>query len=178
VDLSAFDGQERDEQARRLAREELEQRFDLSRGPLLRIKLLYLEHQEYVLLLTMHHIVSDGWSMGILIRELSELYKAYDRGEQSQLAELAIQYTDFSQWQREWLTGETLRRQTDFWKNSLDGVTALELPTDYPRGGRLISPSSGSDRRVEEIEPAAGRDNLHELYDGVSSIAGKVRGPG
>ena len=110
------------------------QPFDLSRGPLLRAKLIRVGADDHVLLLTMHHIVSDGWSMGILYRELSALYRAFLRGEPSPVAELPIQYVDFAVWQREWLKGPELDRQLAYWKKQLDGIPALlNLPTDRPR---------------------------------------------
>src|SRR4029079_18080610 len=88
----------------------------------------------HVLLLTMHHIVSDGWSMGILTREVVALYEAYLEGEESPLAELEIQYADYAVWQREWLQGEVLERQLGYWKEQLAGAPpVLELPIDYPR---------------------------------------------
>ena len=117
----------------RMAREEAETGFDLSRGPLLRVKVLKLGEEEHVLLFTMHHIVSDGWSMGILIREVGALYRAYSAGEESPLAELPIQYADFAVWQREWLQGEVLERELEYWRKQLAGMEDLELPTDHPR---------------------------------------------
>jgi amino acid adenylation domain-containing protein/FkbH-like protein len=125
---------ERDAEARRVATEESQQPFDLSTGPLLRATVLRLSDQEHVLLCTMHHIISDGWSMGVLIRELTTLYEAYSHSEPSRLPELNIQYADYAHWQREWLQGEVLERQLSYWKQQLAGAPAvLELPADYPR---------------------------------------------
>ena len=115
------------------SREEAETGFDLSRGPLLRVKVLKLEEEEHVVLFTMHHIVSDGWSMGILIREVGALYQAYSAGEESPLEELPIQYADFAVWQREWLQGEALEAELEYWRKQLEGMEDLELPTDHPR---------------------------------------------
>ena len=130
LDLST----EGEREARRLATEESQRPFDLSAGPLLRASVLRLSEQEHVLLCTMHHIISDGWSMGVLIRELTTLYEAYAKGEESPLTELSIQYADYAHWQREWLQGEVLEQQLSYWKQQLAGVPAvLELPTDYPR---------------------------------------------
>src|SRR5262249_51827463 len=81
----------------------------------------------------LHHIVSDGWSMGVLIRELGALYRAYSAGESSPLEELPIQYADFAVWQRDWLKGEALERELEYWRRQLAGMEDLELPTDYPR---------------------------------------------
>src|SRR5579859_1189525 len=113
--------------------EEAERLFDLARGPLLRALLLRLGEQRHVLLLTMHHIVSDGWSMGVLVRELSALYEAYCEGAESPLEELEIQYADFAAWQRSWLEGEELERQLGYWRRTLEGLEELALPLDHPR---------------------------------------------
>src|SRR5215212_12052957 len=108
IDLSELPQAEREAEAGRLAQEEGRQPFDLERGPLLRMTLLRLGEEEHVLLLTMHHIVSDGWSMGMLQRELATLYDAFSASKPSPLAELPIQYADFAVWQRKWLRGEVL----------------------------------------------------------------------
>jgi hypothetical protein len=114
--------------------QESERPFDLARGPLLRASLLRLGSEEHVLLLTMHHIVSDGWSMGVLLRELTALYHAFSQGQPSLLLPLALQYADYAAWQRGWLTGAVLQEQLTYWKQQLTGApTALELPTDRPR---------------------------------------------
>ncbi|MEQ4503545.1 amino acid adenylation domain-containing protein, partial [Pseudomonas sp.] len=108
--------------------------FDLARGPLFRAGLLRLGAEEHVLVLSMHHIVSDGWSMGVLISELSALYAAYCQGEASPLPEPELQYADYAVWQRGWLQGEVLERQLDHWRQTLSGLPdSLELPTDRPR---------------------------------------------
>src|SRR5262249_23745566 len=134
IDLSGLDGEKRENEARRLANEEGKRPFDLARGPLVRSALLRLSETDHVLLLTMHHIVSDGWSMGILSRELKSLYEAYHAGKPSQLPELPIQYADFAVWQREWLQGEVLEKQLAYWRERLGGdLPRLELPTDKPR---------------------------------------------
>src|SRR6266403_269243 len=133
VDLSGLLPAHWDEAARRLVQEEGQRPFDLSRGPLLRITLLKLTSQSYVMLLTMHHIITDGWSMTILHREIHALYSAYCKGEPSPLAELAIQYADFAVWQREQLSSPELKTELDYWRKQLAGITTLELPTDRPR---------------------------------------------
>ena len=127
------DPAERERAAHRLAEAEAQVPFDLSRGPLLRVSMLRLEEEEHIVLLTMHHIVSDGWSLGILIRELTTLYEAFVDDRDSPLSELPIQYADFATWQRERLSGEILEAQLQFWKKRLAGISALELPTDRPR---------------------------------------------
>jgi hypothetical protein len=143
IDMSGKEEEEREREVGRMMREEARTGFDLSRGPLLRLKVLKLKEEEYVMLYTMHHIVSDGWSMGILIREVGTLYEAYSRmmergeGEESPLAELPIQYGDFAVWQRNWLQGEVLEGQLSYWKRQLGGeLPTLNLPTDRPRQAR------------------------------------------
>lgn len=110
------------------------QAFNLEKDPLLRVTLLRLEPESHLLILTMHHIIMDGWSMGIFLKELESLYQAFTAGEPSPLPELTIQYADFAVWQRQWLTGEVLEKQLNYWKQQLaDAPPLLELPTDYPR---------------------------------------------
>ncbi len=116
-----------------LVQEEASLPFDLQAGPLVRAQLLKLGEAEYVLLFTMHHIISDGWSMGVLMREVGALYDAYARGEESPLEELPVQYADYAVWQREWLQGEALERQVEYWRRQLADAPVLELPTDWPR---------------------------------------------
>jgi amino acid adenylation domain-containing protein len=133
-DLSGLDGAEREAALRRRAGEEARRAFDLAAGPLFRAALLRLGTEEHVLLLSMHHVVSDGWSMGVLHRELSALYAAYRQGEASPLPELGVQYADYAVWQREQLAGEALERQLSYWRERLAGAPELlELPTDHPR---------------------------------------------
>jgi len=134
LDLSHLDPQEREQEARRLARQEAEEPFDLAHGPLLRCHLLQVAQQEdQVLLLSMHHIISDGWSGGILERELISLYTAFSQGQAPSLPSLPIQYADFALWQRSWLQGDVLEQQLTYWKQHLTGITPLELPIDHPR---------------------------------------------
>ncbi|HEY7770517.1 condensation domain-containing protein, partial [Longimicrobium sp.] len=122
---------------RRLAAEEAGALFDLEHGPLIRGRLLRLPGDEHVLLLTMHHIVSDGWSMEVLTRELGTLYAAFRRGDPDPLPALPVQYADYAAWQRKWVAGEVLREQAEYWKTTLAGVPELlELPVDRPRPAR------------------------------------------
>jgi amino acid adenylation domain-containing protein len=108
--------------------------FDLNTGPLFKAKLLQLQEQKYVLLINIHHIISDGWSMGVFVRELQQAYTAFARGQTPNLAPLPIQYSDYANWQRYWLQGQVLENQIDYWKHQLkDASPLLELPTDYPR---------------------------------------------
>lgn len=121
--------------------------FSLSEGPLFYVKLLVLGEQDFVLLINMHHIVSDGWSNGILMRELGQLYDAYSHGRSSPLPDLRVQYSDFSYWQRQWLNGEELERQVSYWRSALAGVEVLGLPTNHPR-----TPDSGFAGNVLSFE--------------------------
>lgn len=125
--------QKREAEAMRLAREEAQQPFNLKQAPLLRGKLLRLGACDHVLLFTMHHIVSDGWSAGVLIEEVTVLYRAFSAGNPSPLPELPIQYADYSVWQQEWLEGGVLEEQLAYWRQQLAGVSMLQLPTDRPR---------------------------------------------
>ncbi|HEX2207374.1 MAG TPA: non-ribosomal peptide synthase/polyketide synthase [Longimicrobium sp.] len=133
-DLSALDAGARDAEVRRRATQEGLRPFDLAAGPLFRAGLLRLAGDDHVLLLAMHHVVSDAWSMGVLYRELSALYEAYRNGEESALPPLPVQYADFAVWQREQLRGEALERELAWWRERLAGAPALlELPADHPR---------------------------------------------
>ncbi|HVS00465.1 MAG TPA: amino acid adenylation domain-containing protein, partial [Thermoanaerobaculia bacterium] len=134
VDLSELPESRRETLASALAGEEASRPFDLARGPLLRGLLLRLGGDDHVAALTMHHIVSDGWSMGILVREVTALYAAFTEGRPSPLPELPVQYADFAAWQRSWLHGEALESEIAFWRRQLAGLPPrLELPTDRPR---------------------------------------------
>ena len=134
IDLSALVGGALEAEVERLARAEAGCPFDLSVGPLLRVQLLRLSEEEHVVLLTLHHIISDGWSMGILIKEVAALYSAYNSDSPSPLSELAIQYADYAVWQREWLQGEVLEEQLQYWRAQLTGAPPLlALATDHPR---------------------------------------------
>ncbi|HEX8246534.1 MAG TPA: condensation domain-containing protein, partial [Longimicrobium sp.] len=114
--------------------EEARAPFDLRRGPLVRGRLIRLADDDHVLLITMHHIVSDGWSTGVLFGELSALYAAHREGRDAQLAALPVQYADFAVWQRRWVEGDVLREQADYWTRTLEGAPELlALPTDRPR---------------------------------------------
>ncbi|HYO57344.1 non-ribosomal peptide synthetase/type I polyketide synthase, partial [Archangium sp.] len=134
VDLSGLSEQEREAEVQRRADEDAAWPFELTKGPLLRVQLLRLSPREWVLLVALHHIVTDGWSMGLFLEELSALYEAHSRGKPSPLPELSIQYGDYAVWQRGWLSGEVLEAQLAYWRKQLAGAPAvLELPTDRPR---------------------------------------------
>ncbi len=135
IDLSAFAaGEEQQREWKRVVKEEGRKPFDLSRAPLFRVAIVHLGPREHKLLLTIHHIIADEWSMELMHDEITQLYDAFSQGRPSPLAELPIQYADFAAWQREWLTGDALKRQESYWKKELAGApTVLELPTDKPR---------------------------------------------
>jgi amino acid adenylation domain-containing protein len=134
IDLSTRTLTEREAEAAHLSFVEARRPLDLARGPLLRATLLRLDIEEHLLLFTIHHAVSDGWSMNVLAREMSALYEAFSTDRPSPLAELSIQYADFAYWQREWLSGKALEPQLAYWKKQLAGeLPILELPADRPR---------------------------------------------
>jgi amino acid adenylation domain-containing protein len=167
VDLRDHPEGEREEEARRLVSEEAGRPFDLARGPLFRSKLLRLGEDDHVLLLTMHHIVSDGWSMGILYRELSALYEAFCEGKPSPLSGLSIQYADFAVWQRDWLQGEVLESQLSYWKKQLEGIPAiLNLPTDRPRPA--VKSYRGAWRSIELSKVLSERLKAFSRKEGVT----------
>jgi len=133
-DLSQFPAPERESEASKIAQMEAQQPFDLSSGPLLRARLLRLSATDHLLLLTLHHIISDGWSLGVFFKELAVLYEAFIAGKPSPLEELPIQYADYAQWQRDYLRGDVLEKQLEYWRRQLQSAPAvLGLPTDKPR---------------------------------------------
>ena len=134
IDVSARSPAEREAEVQHRATAEARRPFDLTRGPLLRVTLLRLADREHVLLLTMHHIVSDGWSMNVLVEDLMALYAAFTRGQPSPLSDLPIQAADHAAWQRQWLRDDALETQLSYWRQQLgDAPRVLELPTDKPR---------------------------------------------
>ncbi|MFC2155743.1 amino acid adenylation domain-containing protein [Acidobacteriota bacterium] len=133
LDLNEIAEPEREKEAARSLAQESVKPFNLSTGPLFRASLLHLDPENFILLLNMHHIISDGWSIDVLLREFGTLYRSFSSGETSFLKELPVQYADFAIWQRQWLSGDILDRQLSYWKEQLTGVAVLELPTDYPR---------------------------------------------
>lgn len=142
---------EKQAEVNRLAREEAGEPFDLEKGPLIRLKLLRLGPESHVLLVTLHHIISDGWSMGVIIRELAALYEARLQGRSSPLVELDVQYADFALWQREYLQGEALDRQLSYWKRQMEGSAGyLQMPLDHRR-----SPARSYRGRTEFFEVEA-----------------------
>ncbi len=159
-DLSAMPGHEQASAVERHSLDAASAPFDLAQGPLIRGQLLRLAEQEHVLLLTQHHIVSDGWSIGVLIDEVRTLYTAFSQGLADPLPPLALQYADYAQWQRGWLRGERLERQLAFWRGHLGGAPALlELPLDRPRPAQQSYAGAALPLRL----PAALADGLRQL---------------
>ena len=137
-DLRALPQVERESTAQRLIRAEALYFFDLENGPLLKVRLLRLSEQEHILLLTMHHIISDGWSWGVLLHELTVLYNAFSQGHASPLPEPPIQYADYAHWQRQWLHSEAGNAQLAYWERQLHApLPILKLPTDRPPPSRV-----------------------------------------
>jgi len=129
--------EQRESEFETMIQQDARQPFDLENPPLFRHTLLRFEEREYILLMTIHHIIFDGWSVGVFMQELTLLYNQYSHGKPLSLPTLPIQYGDFARWQREWLTGETLDRQRTYWKKQLlHCPSLLELPTDHPRPAR------------------------------------------
>ncbi|HTK08295.1 MAG TPA: amino acid adenylation domain-containing protein [Ktedonobacteraceae bacterium] len=133
IDLSHLEVARRDKEAQRLAQQAAQCAYDLVRGPLLRTLLLHLKRDEHMFLVTLHHIITDEWSGTIFVRELATLYQAYQVGGPSPLAPVPIQYADYALWQRQWLQGEVLATQVDYWRKQLAGISFLKLPSDHPR---------------------------------------------
>ncbi|WP_238845877.1 non-ribosomal peptide synthetase [Nostoc edaphicum] len=133
IDLQALAPTQQQQEAQRLATAEASQAFDLSVAPLMRVTLIRLASQRNTLLLTVHHIIADGWSRGILLRELVQCYRALALRQNPSLTELPIQYADFALWQRQWLQGEEMKAQLAYWQKQLADLPMLELPTDLPR---------------------------------------------
>ncbi len=163
VDYQGFSAADRQVEIDRLITTEGELQFDLTRGPLLRAILLRLDEQEHVLALTMHHMITDGWSLGVFFTEMRKLYDAICEGDSSPLPELPIQYADYSVWQRDWLQGEALELQLSYWREQLAGAPALlELPTDRPRPA--IRTYSGARHWIQLSETVT--RSLYELSRG------------
>ena len=133
IDLAELSPAQQQEEIIAIALKESQTPFDLATGPLLRAMLLKIDSQECVLLFSMHHIISDGWSVRVFIRELTAIYRAFTASEPSPLEELPVQYVDFAHWQREWLCGDVLEAQLAYWRTQLADVPALQLPTDRAR---------------------------------------------
>jgi amino acid adenylation domain-containing protein len=160
IDLTSVPVDQRETEVRRLATDQAREPFDLARGPLLRGRLLRLADDEHALILTLHHIIADGWSVGVLFRELGTLYESFSQGGDSPLADLSIQYADYALTQQEWLQGAVLERELGYWKAQFrDLPPPLQLPIDRPRPS---APSHAGARVRFKLEPEL-RERLEEL---------------
>ncbi|HEX2189518.1 MAG TPA: amino acid adenylation domain-containing protein, partial [Longimicrobiaceae bacterium] len=159
ADLRRLPEAARADAVRRLVAEEAARPFDLGAGPLLRVLLARAAEREWVLCFTLHHVVSDGWSMGVLTREVNELYRAHSGGAPARLPELPVQYADYAAWQREWLEGGDLEAQLAWWRGRLaDAPPLLELPTDFPRRAAASAPAGTLPLRLPRETGAALRE--------------------
>ncbi|MFD0706145.1 non-ribosomal peptide synthetase [Photorhabdus akhurstii] len=150
-DLTAFSGTEQESQVKRFSKEEDNLVFNLSTDLMLRIRLIKLAENDYVIIYTIHHIACDSWSIEIFINELITLYRAYHKGEISPLPPLKIQYTDYAQWQRNWLQGDILKKQLDYWQTQLSGISPLHrLPLDNPRPEKQSFEGHLSEQRISK----------------------------
>ncbi|MFN7949393.1 MAG: amino acid adenylation domain-containing protein [Blastocatellia bacterium] len=169
IDLPFVAADERNAAALKLLNAEAERPFDLTTGPLIRVILIRLEADEHLLLIVLHHIISDGWSTGVLWQELSQLYHGFVSGREAQLPELPVQFADYAVWLRQQLQGETFSRQLDYWKQQLAGAPALlELPTDRPRPA--VQTFRGAQQMVM-LPPALSREvKAFSQREGVTSF--------
>ncbi len=184
-DLTELDEEDRQAQARSLVTQQAQTPFNLAQGPLIRINLLRLAEDEHVLVVVMHHIISDGWSIGVLIRELTALYEAYCAGEPSPLPELGLQYADYAMWQREYLQGSVLEQELGYWRKQLEGApSVLELPTDHPRppvqtfrgSSRAITLTEELTRGVREMSRREGVTLFMALLGGFQALMMRYSG--
>jgi amino acid adenylation domain-containing protein len=185
ADLSGLPAAAREAETRRLVGEETLRPFDLARGPLLRALLVRAGAEEHALLFTLHHVVADGWSLGVLTREVSALYDAFSRGEEPRLPPLPIQFGDFAAWQRAWLSGEALERQVGWWRERLAGAPPLlEIPTDRPRpavmdeagASRPFALSADTSRALLGLSRREGATLFMTLLAGWQALLGRWSG--
>jgi amino acid adenylation domain-containing protein len=186
-DLSRLPAEAREQAIREQAEAEAMAPFDFGQGPLIRGRLLRTADEEHVLLITQHHIVSDGWSTGVMVQEFAALYTAFCEGRDDPLPPLAIQYADYAAWQRDWLQGEELERQTAFWREHLTGAPSLlELPTDRPRpamqrhaGGTLpVALPADLTARLKQLGQRQGATLFMVLLAGWSLLLSRLSGQG
>ena len=186
VDASPLCDRERETTARRLSGVASQRPFDLECGPLLRVRLLRLAEREHVLILVMHHIISDAWSMDVLVRELFTLYEAYSQGQPSRLPDLSIQYPDYAVWQRERFEAGELAGQLAYWKDQLQGAPAVARVTDRSvetagpevlRRKPILRLARASLGGSQDPRPAARRHAVHDLVGGISGAVEPLFGP-
>ncbi|MFK0167153.1 condensation domain-containing protein, partial [Rhizobium sp. NPDC090279] len=185
IDLRHLDDDdEREQRLQEVLLADSRQPFDLAQGPVIRATLVCLTEAEHVLLVTMHHIASDGWSLDILARELSVLYSAFVEDRPAGLPALPVQYADFAQWQRDWLSGPVLERQLDYWRDQLAGLEPLELPTDRPRTPQRVpagdtvafSIPAGLAQRLSELGRSRGATPFMVLLSGFQALLARYTG--
>jgi amino acid adenylation domain-containing protein/non-ribosomal peptide synthase protein (TIGR01720 family) len=187
VDLTAMPHDKRERIAGMIARQEARRPFRLHEGKLLGSWLARLDERDHALFLNIHHIAADGWSLGVLVREMGALYESFWKGEGAggaALPDLPIQYTDFAAWQRRWLSGQTLERQLEYWRNQLEGAAVLEMPTDHPRPaalerkGRTLSVhfSPELSRNVDELSRKEGATMFMALLATWQIVLGRYAG--
>ncbi|HSF38969.1 MAG TPA: non-ribosomal peptide synthase/polyketide synthase [Thermoanaerobaculia bacterium] len=185
IDLSGLGEEQAEQELRLLSRREELRSFELSRGPLLRFALFRLAPERNVILLTLHHVIIDAWSIGLLVREVATLYQAFAAGRPSPLPELPIQYADFAEWQRRWLRGEVLDGHLAYWKRHLAGSwKPLEVPGDRPRPARMsyrgaslrlpISPELS--RQVEALSRREGVTSFMTLLAAFDLLMARLSG--
>jgi len=184
VDLAALPAPVAGREGARLARADARRPFDLGHGPLLRATLVRSGGERHLLLLNLHHAVADGWSVGVLLRELGELYAAAVAGRRPALPALPVQYADYALWQRGWLDGEALERRIAYWRDRLRGVPVLELPTDRPRppvaahrGTALpVALPEGLAHDLAELARRRGATLFMTLLAGFATLLGRLAG--
>ena len=184
VDLSDLSAGERTQRGTALMQEEAALPFNLSHGPVLRARVLRLDQTEHLLLVTMHHIVSDAWSAGIFFHELTALYEAFSKHSDTPLAPLKLQYGDYAEWQRDWLQGDVLQQQLSYWKNKLkDAPAVLDLPADRPRPAQTnrgasctFSISESLTEHLRELSLSAGATLFMTLLGAFSVLLHRYSG--
>ncbi|HEY1013175.1 MAG TPA: amino acid adenylation domain-containing protein, partial [Herpetosiphonaceae bacterium] len=183
-DLSGLAPEARAAERSRIMEEHARHCFDLTQAPLLRTGLIKLGADEHILMLTLHHIISDGWSLDVFCRDLSRLYEAALAGQESPLPELPIQYADFTEWQEQWLQGEQLAAQLGYWQEHLAGVPVSQLPTDYPRpqqqtyeaGEHSLRLSGELSRKLSALSQSHGATLFMTLLTAFDALIGKLSG--
>jgi hypothetical protein len=184
TDLDGWRENEKQEEVERIARAEASHPFDLGRGPLVRMKLLRLSEQKHVLLVTIHHIIFDGWSGTVMMQEFNQLYSAFARGEPSPLPALEIQYADFALWERTWLHGAALDEHLAYWRRQLADLPVLELPLDRPRPpiksyhGAIVNFELGRDL-TQQLQELSGKEDatiFMIMLTAFQTILGKYSG--
>ena len=185
VDLSRVPADDREQQAAELAQQDAVRRFDLAYGPLMRLMLLQMDHDEHILICTMHHIIADGQSFGVVIAEMNRLYNAFDQGQQSPMPELSVQYVDYSAWQRQWLQGNVLETRLAYWRKQLHNAPReLSLPqqSSRPRVQRFkaarqnVALSQELTERLRELSRREGVTLLMTMLSGFVLLLKKYTG--